>query len=273
MAQDLANQSVELKRKIELYKTENKNLNVLIKEKLSENTAIKHERDQLTRNCEDLTREKQHIKERLRLVKTQNNVLLQQRDEVEAVLTSLRQLIETQPIVLTELLERTDPHERAAYVAESGDQLEERSAALATVSQGSVLAPYRLNKAKHAKKASLSDAADMLVREKTMEITSLINRMTADCIAALDRINVNDDEDGPFSSEYRQSATVTEDEESVGSSSGSEKRRSDMTATSEAIANLDLDLPVVHEKYNSKRGKESYSALPFSRATIQEFRI
>lgn len=271
VAQDLTTQSLELKRKIEQYKIENKKLNQLIKDKTNENSNIRHEREQVMRECEDLAREKNHLKERLRLVKTQNNVLLQQRDEVEGVLGSLRQLIETQPVVLGELLQQTQHHGQVTETQAQDHSFMETAKKF--VPEETILVPHHSERFDHARKASLSDAADLIVREKTKEITSLITQMTAECIAALDRIHVNeDDDDGPFNTEAGRTSSTTEDEESVGSSPGSNKRRSDMTGASEAIANLDLDTPIVHTKYNKKRYGDIYPGLPFTSASVQEVR-
>lgn len=274
MAQDLTNQSLELKRKIENYKSENKKLNMLIKDKANENHSIQREREAALQSCEDLTREKQHLKERLRLVKTQNNVLLQQRDEVEAVLRSLRQLIETQPVVLGEVLGQksgtTLSRDSADRYERSSSMAADHSSALRSSSNH----PQRAYNKEHAKTGSVSDAADLVVREKTKEITQIISRITADCIAALDRININDDDaDSPFDSNRPRSTSETEGEGSVVASSDSNKRRSDMTAASEAIENLALDSPVIQAPYKGKRAGDVYQNVPFSRATVQEIRI
>lgn len=280
VAQDLTKQSLELKRKIETYKAENRQLNALIKERALEYAVLKQDRDKIVHENDDLVKEKQHLKEKLRISKKQNEVLLQQREEVEGVLRSLRQLIQTQPAALVDIIEGR-PDEEAQAEAEADFAAADAAATFAVSTPAGAVddaASMKLETTSefaralamdrrismHSKRSSISDVADAVVREKTKEITNLINRITADCVAAIDRINVSDDEDGPFAARRRNSLHSVLDHESA--SSMSHKRQSDMTSASEAIG--ELDLPISNVVYKTPSIVESHKKMAFARAKI-----
>lgn len=295
VAQDLTKQSLELKRKIDNYKAENRQLNVLIKERALEHAQVKKERDMISQENSDLIKEKQHLKEKLRVSKKQNEVLSNQREEVEGVLRSLRQLIETQPAALEDIIEREPAHlepvsedtlfettskhsapvageTRSVHTQETCD-VAGRVVQIETASEFERTLNMEKRLSQQTKRTSISDVADAVVREKTREITNLVNRITADCIAAIDRINVNDDvEDSPFDSDHRRSLMMAGDLHGS-TSSASLKRQSDMTTASEAIAELDFPIAPVKEKRSVVKLDTKTKVLPFTQAMVQEIHI
>lgn len=294
VAENLTKQSLELKSKIEYYKLENRKLCLLVKERAKETVELKSAHNSARHRIDDLEKERQHLKEKLRVLSTQRDVLLSQRNEVEAVLKSLRQLIEAQPAAVVDIIERQVSDElRTSQIAmDSPESLlkaqvkSDRQSITSKVSQS----PFQTGfaqlansvhpskdsvnlDARSANRNSISEVADAVVKEKTKEITDLINRITADCISAIDRINsVEDQEDSPFARPRRPVSSLVADRVSS-STSVSSKRQSAITNTSEAIDRLNVaEATKDSESLHSKSGLGQESK-PFTRTKIREIRI
>ena len=206
VAQDLTTQSLELKQKIEAYKVENQHLSELIKDREIEShkssillKATQKDKEQLKDAIKVLSREKALVTDQLKSYKAQNQVLLAQRAEVETVLVALRTLIETQPAALAKML-----HRRSAA------PLEEKSGKTDVNGAGTILADVLtpnsqafLKREKQPFKSELfmeshldDPDQDGALHKTTADITDLINRVTNDCLAALDNIK-DDDQHSP----------------------------------------------------------------------------
>ncbi|ORY82077.1 AEX-3 domain-domain-containing protein [Protomyces lactucae-debilis] len=193
IAEELTKQSLELKTKIDHYKLENRKLTLVIQERALEArkqaevlARTEQERDAVIadnkRMSEELLKEKQHLKEKMRQMKTENDLLMKQRNEIEQVLLGLRELISEQPKQLEQILERKEPGQ-AQDTPEQASVNETAPAATTTKEVQS----------KRWSTISVSDSADALVREKTSEISALLNKMTSQCLSAIDAINERDD--------------------------------------------------------------------------------
>jgi hypothetical protein len=205
IAEELTKQSLELKNKIDVYKLENRKLTLTIQERALEArqqaevlARTQEERDAVVaenkRMSEELLKEKQHLKEKMRQMQTENELLMKQRNEIEQVLLGLRELISEQPKQLVQILERKIevPVEQQLQMHDAN--LAQPAAAMPSVNEA---APdprtTKANPAKRWSNFSITDTADAIVREKTVEISALLNKMTSQCLSAIDAINDRDD--------------------------------------------------------------------------------
>lgn len=199
VAQDLTKQSLELKHKIEAYRSENYQLSLLIKEREIESNkanlllkTTQKERDQAKNNLKVLAREKAALQDQLKSYKTQNHVLLTQRAEVENVLHALRTLIETQPAALASMLQRKsdDSRIRPLDSVTKSDSKSPRTDAVSPLS--SKIVPENVSETRHQTHSNGLEIADpetlSAVHHTKHEISDLISRVTNECLAALDTI-------------------------------------------------------------------------------------
>lgn len=177
VAQDLTHQSFELKKKLDTYKLENKHMAEeikLLEKELDRSSALLHqsqkERDQTKEMYQALVKEKGQLVERLHATRAQNSVLVAQRTEVENVLTSLRSLIETQPAALVEMITNQDTTAPAPTSAHHQSRSVESTLGVDTPMPVSPSTP------------------------KSKDITDLIQKITAECLSAIDSLKTDDDQ-------------------------------------------------------------------------------
>lgn len=234
LAADLSTQSLELKRHLTELKTENVRLSVEIKDKnsavkdLSEQLKhVKDHREQASKMqrllAEEYNKEKLHLKERIRLIETENRLLQVQREQVESVLLELRHIIQAQPDELDKIFEVDEatnepglggivnpvepqpsvPIEPHASVAIEGTK--STGLAVATLvepdtpNDASSTASFADNDlpglipndivGRRSSVRSLSDVKDKVVRRKAEQIAALVDRITSRCLETLDQIN------------------------------------------------------------------------------------